>query len=40
MRKGWPLVVGGLVLGVTPLMSHAGEFTELMKQQPQPKGEQ
>ncbi len=25
MRKGWPLVVGGLVLGLTPLMSHAGE---------------
>lgn len=26
MRKSWPLVVGGLVLGLTPLVSHASEF--------------
>lgn len=26
MRKSWPLVVGGLVLGLTPLVCHAGEF--------------
>lgn len=26
MRKSWPLVVGGFVLGLTPLVCHAGEF--------------